>query len=112
MFKECGFLYRKCAPEMPQSLRPPSSRGVTLKGLFMGEDPDHRRTQAVCGEVPRLIPADPPAEGHNLSEHRQKAEALRNNEETIRVLLNAAPTAAFMIDTQGIVLYEALRQRR
>jgi PAS domain S-box-containing protein len=70
----------------------------------MGEDPGTRRAQAGSGEVPRSIPAAPPAEGHNISERRQKAEALRNSEETIRVLLNAAPTAAFMIDTQGIVL--------
>jgi two-component system cell cycle sensor histidine kinase/response regulator CckA len=41
----------------------------------MGEDPDNRR-----------------------------AEALRNSEETARVLLNAAPTPAFLVDTQGIVL--------
>jgi PAS domain S-box-containing protein len=41
----------------------------------MGEDPDNRR-----------------------------AQALHNSEEIIRVLLNAAPTGAFMIDTQGIVL--------
>ncbi len=85
----------------------------------MGEDLDNRRAQAVCGEVPRLILAAPPADGHaskyqalshntadliNIAERRQKAEALRNSEETNRVLLNAAPTSAFMIDTQGIVL--------
>ena len=70
----------------------------------MGEDPDNRRAQAGCREVPRLKPAAPPAGGHNISDRRQKAEALRNSEETARVLLNAAPTAAFMIDTQGIVL--------
>jgi two-component system cell cycle sensor histidine kinase/response regulator CckA len=70
----------------------------------MGEDPDNRRAQAVCGEVPRLTPAAPPAEGRNLSDRRQATEALCNSEETIRVLLNAAPTAAFMIDTQGMVL--------
>ncbi len=70
----------------------------------MGEDPDSCRAQAGCGETSRLTPAAPSAEGHNVSERRQKAEALRNSEETNRVLLNAAPTAAFMIDTQGIVL--------
>jgi len=70
----------------------------------MGEDPDSCRAQAGCGETSRLTPAAPPAEGHAIAERRQKAEALRNSEETARVLLNAAPTAAFMIDTLGIVL--------
>ena len=70
----------------------------------MGEDPDNRRAQAGSGKVPRPTPAAAPAEGLNISEHRQKAEALRNSEEIIRVLLNAAPYSAFMIDTQGIVL--------
>jgi len=70
----------------------------------MGEDPDSCRAQAGCGETSRLTPAAPSAEGHNIAERRQKAEALRNSEETARVLLNAAPSAAFMIDTQGIVL--------
>ena len=84
--------------------RPSSPRGITSKGLFMGEDPDSCRAQAGCGETSRLTPAAPSAEGHNIAERRQKAEALRNSEETARVLLNAAPSAAFMIDTQGIVL--------
>ena len=70
----------------------------------MGEDPDNRSAQAGSGEAPRITPAAPPAEDHNISERRQKAEALRNSEETTRVLLNAAPYSAFMIDTQGIVL--------
>ena len=70
----------------------------------MGEDPDNLRAQAGSGEVPRPIPAASPAEGHNISERRQKTEALRNSEETTRVLLNASPTSAFIIDTQGIVL--------
>jgi PAS domain S-box-containing protein len=70
----------------------------------MGEDPDNRRAPAGSGEVPRPIPAASPAEGHNISERQQKTEALRNSEETTRVLLNAAPYSAFMIDTQGIVL--------
>ncbi|HSM89112.1 MAG TPA: ATP-binding protein, partial [Desulfobacterales bacterium] len=74
---------------------------------------------ALCGEVPRPIPAAPPADGHaskyqalshntaepiNIAGRRQKAESLRTSEEINRVLLNAAPTSAFMIDTRGIVL--------
>ena len=71
----------------------------------MGDDPGNRKAQAGSGEAPRSIPAAPPAEEvHNTPDRRQKAEALRNSEETTRVLLNAAPTAAFMIDTQGILL--------
>jgi two-component system cell cycle sensor histidine kinase/response regulator CckA len=68
----------------------------------MREDPDNRREQAGCGEAPWLAPAVSSAEGHIFSERRQKAEAL--SAETVRVLLNAAPTAAFMIDTHGMVL--------
>jgi two-component system cell cycle sensor histidine kinase/response regulator CckA len=68
----------------------------------MGKDPDNGRAQAGCGETPWLAPAASSAEGHLISEHRQNAEAL--NAETARVLLNAAPTAAFIIDAQGMVL--------
>jgi PAS domain S-box-containing protein len=40
----------------------------------------------------------------NISERRKRDEALRTSEETNRVLLNAASSAAFLIDTRGVVL--------
>ena len=40
----------------------------------------------------------------NISERRKRDEALRTSEETIRVLLNAASSAVFLIDARGIVL--------
>mgnify|MGYP001131824242 CR=1 FL=1 len=40
----------------------------------------------------------------NIRDRHQKEQALRNSEETTRVLLNAASNAAFLIDTGGIVL--------
>jgi PAS domain S-box-containing protein len=40
----------------------------------------------------------------NIRDRHEKEQALRNSEETTRVLLNAAASAAFLIDTGGIVL--------
>jgi PAS domain S-box-containing protein len=40
----------------------------------------------------------------NIRDRHEKEQALRNSEETTRVLLNAASNAAFLIDTGGIVL--------
>jgi two-component system cell cycle sensor histidine kinase/response regulator CckA len=68
----------------------------------MGKDPDNRSEQAGCGEAPRLDPGASSSEDPIISDRRQKAEDL--SAETVRVLLNAAPTAAFMIDTHGMVL--------
>jgi len=40
----------------------------------------------------------------NIRDRHEKEQALRNSEETTRVLLNAASNAAFLIDSGGIVL--------
>jgi len=88
---------------MPQA-PPGRPGGITSRGSRMGKDPDNCRVLADCGEAPRLTPAATTAEGYSPSERRQMAETLRNSAETTHVLLNAAPTPAFMIDTQGVVL--------
>jgi PAS domain S-box-containing protein len=40
----------------------------------------------------------------NIRDRHEKEQALRNSEETSRVLMNAAASTAFLIDTEGIVL--------
>jgi PAS domain S-box-containing protein len=40
----------------------------------------------------------------NIRDRHEKEQALRDSEETTRVLLNAAASAAFLIDTRGVVL--------
>jgi len=49
----------------------------------------------------------------NISGFKRQEQALRNSEETVRALMNAADTAAFLIDTQGAIRFanqEALQR--